>query len=336
MSSGKCIAIDVMGGDFGPSVTIPAVMAILAQYDELRFILAGNEASLLRIQQLDDPRQSERIEYLFTEEYLDNQVNPLHAIRRHRNSSLFLAVDMVRNGRADACVSAGNTGALIMAGRHLLRTLPGIERPAMMATLPNLQAQGSCLLLDVGAHINSSAQDLLTYARMGGIVAQYQLQRKPRLGLLNIGAEVHKGTEVIKTAAQVLSTSADIDYIGYLEPAELFAGKADVVVCDGFAGNITIKTSAGVVRAIEALWLQIAGRNLINRGRALLTASMFKELQQTINPSLFNGASVVGLDGILIKSHGNTDSEGFQAAIRQAVQEIDAGLPGLIGAGFAS
>lgn len=324
-----------MGGDLGPSVTLPAVMAMLAEYDDLRFILAGNEASMQQFR-LPDLWPDNRLDYLLTENHLDNQVNPLHAIRQHRNSSLFLAVDMVRTGRADACVSAGNTGALIMAGRHLLRSLPGIKRPAMMAALPNLQAQGSSLLLDVGAHINSSAQDLVSYARMGGIVACHQLQRKPRIALLNIGAEAHKGTGVIKAAAEILKTWPDMHYIGYLEPAELFAGKADVVVCDGFAGNITIKTSASVVRAVESLWHHIAGRNLFNRGRALLAASLFKELKQSVNPSLFNGASVLGLNGILIKSHGNTDIEGFQAAIRQAVYEIDIGLPELIGAGFAA
>ncbi len=334
-----------MGGDFGPSVTVPAALSSVALRSGLHLLLVGDEQEIKPFLQTASPQQLACIDILHTTEKISNLTKPEHALRGHNNSSMYLTVEQVQLKQADACVSAGNTGALVLLARHLLRTIPGIHRPAMVATIPSPDNNSRSYLLDVGAHINSTARELVQFAMMGTILAASarhtgspttslltatEQNRKPKVGLLNIGAELHKGTENIRQAARILEQQNTLNYIGFIEANRLFAGDADVIVCDGFTGNISIKTSAGVVSFVDNLLLQTLKSSMFYKLLGLLASPLLYSLKTHVDTARFNGASLLGLRGTVIKSHGNASANGFTAAILQADQEVQSAVPTVI------
>lgn len=320
-----------MGGDFGPPVTLPAALATLTRYPNLQLTLVGDETKMLPYLKAASESVRQRIQLIHTDVAITAQARPDSVLRSHRNSSMFIAVDQVHGGHADACVSAGNTGALLLSGRHLLKTIPGVDKPAIMATLPATRAGGYSYLLDVGANVSNNAAELYQFALMGAVLAS-SLSARPRarVALLNIGAEAHKGTPAIQDAARLMSESAHFDYIGYIEGNQLFDGIADVIVCDGFTGNITIKTSAGAVKVMQRLIQSSLEKRWYHRLLGGFASPLLKDIRRELNPSRYNGATLVGLQGIVVKSHGNATQTGFERAIEHAIKQIEDNVPALI------
>lgn len=330
MSGLTHIAVDAMGGDLGPPVTVPASLQALARNQRLYIHLVGDSGS---IQPLLEGTAvgglAARLSVNHTDSLVQDRDHPTKVLREKTDSSMFIAVAMVRDGVVQACVSAGNTGALLLSGRHLLKTIPGVDKPAIVATIPG--AGTNAYLLDVGANLDCRAEQLFQFAVMGSALAQsLDGTNRPRIALLNIGVEDYKGTEQVKLAASMLEGCSQLNYAGYVEGSGVFDGFADVVVCDGFAGNVTIKSSAGVIKVIDTFLTEqaLAGRR--NRLAALVSAPLLRQLRQRIDPSQYNGASLLGLQGTIIKSHGAATCEGFTCAILRAAREAEAGVPGLV------
>lgn len=320
------IAVDVMGGDFGPRVTIPATLDALRRHPQLSVKLVGHKTAI-------EPHLSRlnadlacRIEILHTEETISMSEKPSHALRHGRNSSMYLALQQVADNHAQACVSAGNTGALMALGRFALRTLPGIDRPAIISSVPT--AQGQCYLLDLGANVDCSAEHLLQFAIMGSVMAAAVDDiEQPRVGLLNIGQEEIKGNEQVKLASRLIEERGGLNYIGYVEGDDLYAGEADVVVCDGFVGNIALKSSEGLARLISRKFQSSFQQGWYRRFLALLAKPLIADLKKQLDPSRRNGASLLGLQGIVIKSHGSANQRCFGYALDQAAAEIVQDVP---------
>ena len=323
--SASIIAIDAMGGDFGPHCIVPASIACLAEYPSLHLVLVGQpsliEPLIARYPQVDRARL--RVEP--AAEIIAMDERPAQALRGKPDSSMRVALGLVRDGRAQACVSAGNTGALMALSRYVLKTLPGIDRPAMVSAIPT--EAGSCQLLDLGANVDCSAEHLYQFAVMGAVAAEVLGVARPRVALLNVGTEEIKGNQQVKLAANLLQQAQGLNYIGFVEGDGLYRGEADVVVCDGFVGNILLKSSEGLAgmigQRIEAQFRSGLGARLIG----LLARPLLRRLRQELAPAQHNGASFLGLQGIVIKSHGAAGPEGFKSAIRRALAEIEENLP---------
>jgi|TARA_B110000879_G_scaffold21558_1_gene27520 glycerol-3-phosphate acyltransferase PlsX len=313
------IAIDAMGGEGGVALNVPASIAALEAIDDLALVLVGHESLIQPHLQGIDSNILDRIELLHTDVAISDEERPAQVIRGDKRSSIYLAVELAEKGSVQAMVSAGNTGALLMAGRHLLKTIPGIQKPAIVATLPGLSKP--TYLLDVGANPDCTQQQLFEFAVMGSVLAESINGHPAKVGLLNIGSERHKGTGEVKGAAEMLHGCAAINYLGFVEANDLFRGKADVVVCDGFVGNVTIKSSAGVANVVNDLLTSMGS----DRNDELID-----QIREQINPQRFNGAILLGLQGSIVKSHGNATLEGFCHAIYQAVKEVEQNVPHLI------
>ena len=313
------IAIDAMGGEGGVALNVPASIAALEAIDDLALVLVGHESLIQPHLQGVDSSILDRIEILHTDVTISDEERPAQVIRGDKRSSMYLAVELAEKGSVQAMVSAGNTGALLMAGRHLLKTIPGIQKPAIVATLPGLSKP--TYLLDVGANPDCTQQQLFEFAVMGSVLAESINGYPAKVGLLNIGSERHKGTGEVQGAAEMLHDCAAINYLGFVEANDLFRGKADVVVCDGFVGNVTIKSSAGVANVVNDLLTSMGS----DRNDELID-----QIREQINPQRFNGAILLGLQGSIVKSHGNATLEGFCHAIYQAVKEVEQNVPHLI------
>lgn len=320
-----------MGGDYGPSVAVPAALKSLTAHPELSLVLVGDVAEIEPYLRGLPDNLRERLEISHTAVSMENNSKPESVLRQFKDSSMYRAVTMVKDSTVDACVSAGNTGALLLTGRHLLKTIPGITKPAIIASIPAPASGARCLILDVGANVNANSEQLFEFAVMGSVLASsiHGIER-PRIGLLNIGSEDYKGTKQIRVAAQLLEKTTALNYTGYVEGNEIFNGRVDVVVCDGFSGNITIKTSAGVVRIIEELLNQRSSKNWLTRLATVFASPLLSPLRAQINPARYNGASLLGLQGIIVKSHGNSQADGFFYAIEQAFKEVGDNVPDLI------
>ncbi|WP_199190740.1 phosphate acyltransferase PlsX [Photobacterium sp. NCIMB 13483] len=323
---GLTVALDAMGGDFGPQVTVPAAVQALLHSPELKLILFGDisaiTAQLTLLNKLNHPRLS----IVHCDNVIANETRPSQALRHSKGSSMRMALDAVAAGDADACVSAGNTGALMALSRYVLKQLPGVERPALISEIPNRHANHTWLL-DLGANVSCDADTLFQFAVMGSVVAEQTLGSPPRVALLNIGEEAIKGNDLVKRCAEMLSQSSDINYIGYIEGHQLYSDKADVIVCDGFVGNVSLKTSEGVANLFIDCIKRNIGRNPFKR---LIAKWLFRELfdsLQQLNPDQYNGASLLGLRGIVVKSHGSADTTALENAISQAVYEIKRQIP---------
>ncbi|KAA0875461.1 phosphate acyltransferase PlsX [Nitrincola tapanii] len=329
MSARYTIAVDAMGGDFGPRVTLSAAQRFLAHHPQVHLILCGALSSLQA--QLTSCPESllSRLQLIDAPDVIAMHAKPSHAVRHGQNSSMYHALQQVQLGNAQACVSAGNTGALMALGRTLLHTLPGIDRPAILSAIPTLT--GHSYLLDLGANVDSSPEQLLQFALMGAATAR-SLDKwpEPRIALLNIGREEVKGNEQVRCAARLFKQQAGLNYIGFIEGDDVFTGQADVIVCDGFTGNIALKSNEGLARLIAGKLRRSFQRNLYRRFLGWLARPVLQELQRQIDPGQRNGASFVGLRGIVIKSHGGAGKRHFECALRQALVEIENNLPARI------
>ncbi len=308
------IAIDCMGGDHGPSVTVPAAIQFLAEHPAARLILVGQEDALRPL--LGSQRDNERLRIVHATEVVGMDEPPALALRNKKDSSMRVAINLVKNGEADACVSAGNTGALMAISRFVLKMLPGIERPAICAPLPT--SKGHTHMLDLGANVDCTPAHLLQFGIMGSMfVAALEHNDQPRVGLLNIGEEEIKGNEVVKAAAELLRASG-LNFIGNVEGDGIFKGEADVVVCDGFVGNVSLKTSEGLAQMLATSLRNEFKRNWLTKLAALIAISVLNNFKKRFDHRLYNGAILLGLKGISMKSHGSADAMAFGNAILRA------------------
>ena len=319
-----------MGGDFGPRVTIPATLSILKKNTQLSVVFVGQESQIQPYLAKLSPDILARIRVVHTDEMVTMDDKVAVALRQKRQSSMRLAINLVHEKQADACVSAGNTGALMAISRFVLKTHANIDRPAILAPLPT--QKGQVYMLDLGANVDSEPKDLVQFALMGDVVARALAGiDKPRIGLLNIGEEEIKGNEQIKQTHQLLKASS-LNYIGYIEGDGIFKDEADVVVCDGFVGNIALKTSEGVAKMMASFIKEEINKNWLNKLAGATAYPVWQGLKQKMNPSNYNGASLVGLTGIVIKSHGSADENSFAQAVNVAIQAVEQNIPALIAA----
>jgi glycerol-3-phosphate acyltransferase PlsX len=316
------ISIDAMGGDFGPSVTVPAALACLKENSALALILVGDEAVLEPLLVQAFPVYGNRLHIQHASQQVDMDEPPSKALKNKKDSSMRVAINLVHQGRADACVSAGNTGALMATARFVLKMLNGIDRPAIISTLPSIY--GHTHMMDLGANVDCTAEHLFQFAVMGNeLVKAIENIDSPRIGLLNIGEEAMKGNEQVKTAAKLLENST-LNYIGYVEGNSINAGntKVDLIVCDGFVGNVSLKSIEGAAKMIGTTLKQAFSKNWLTKLAAVVAYPVLKSFKQRIDPRLYNGASFLGLRGLVIKSHGGADVLAFKTAIKLAEVEV--------------
>lgn len=325
MNQRVTIAIDAMGGDHGPSVTVPATLAVLARQTSVKFILVGKSDVLQQELLKHHATISDRLLIQHASQTVEMCELPSQALRGKKDSSMRVAINLVKDGSADACVSAGNTGALMATARFVLKTLPGIDRPAIISALPT--EKGRTHVLDLGANVDTTAEHLFEFAVMGSVLTSaVENIERPTVGLLNIGEEEIKGNDNVKEAARLISAS-NLNYIGFVEGDDIFSGAADVVVCDGFVGNVALKSTEGVARMIRHFMKQEFQRNLLTKMIAVIAMPVLKSLRRRIDPRRYNGASFVGLQGIVVKSHGNADTFAFANAIHEALIEVEKNVP---------
>ncbi|MHC6527953.1 MULTISPECIES: phosphate acyltransferase PlsX [unclassified Vibrio] len=323
------VALDAMGGDFGPRVTVPAAVQALSHFPELKVILTGDRNSITsQLSHLGYDGDA-RISIVHSDRVIANSDKPSLALRNSHGTSMGSAIDLVADGQATACVSAGNTGALMALSRFRLKLLPGIERPALVSALPTA-AGNKTWMLDLGANVSSDADSLFQFAVMGSALAEQYLQRPPRVAILNIGAEEIKGNDLVKRCSEMLSQTQSVNFIGYIEGNQLLSDVADVIVCDGFIGNICLKTCEGTAQLfIEKLKASMMASSIKGWIARKLFSGLFTELK-TLNPDQYNGASLLGLRGIVIKSHGSADVSAVVNAIGEAVHEVKRQVPSRI------
>jgi len=325
MGSLQTVSLDAMGGDHGLSVTVPAAIASLAEHPNLSLILVGDQDQIRDELAKHQYPDASRMQVQHASQIVEMDEKPAQAMRFKKDSSMRIAINLVKEGRAQACVSAGNTGALMATARFVLKMLPGIDRPAICGLLPTIP--GFCHMLDMGANVDSSSENLFEFAVMGSVLASAVNNiESPSVALLNIGEEEIKGNEVIKEASRLLSDS-QLNYVGYVEGDGVYQGKANVVVCDGFNGNIALKASEGVAKMISFKIKQAFTKNILTKMAAVIAMPVLNSFRKTIDPRRYNGASLLGLQGIAIKSHGGADVLAFKTAINQAVIEIENRVP---------
>jgi glycerol-3-phosphate acyltransferase PlsX len=320
------VAIDCMGGDHGPHVTVPAALDLLGRDEHAAVMLAGREDEIARELQRHSNAKSfgTRLSIRHASEVVAMDEPPASAMRNKKDSSLRVAIDLVKNGEAQACVSAGNTGALMAISRFVLKMLPGIDRPAIASVLPT--QKGRVYMLDLGANVDCTAEHLLQFGIMGSeLVTAVEHKDKPTVGLLNIGEEDIKGNEVVKEAATLLRASG-LNFYGNVEGNDIYKGTVDVVVCDGFVGNVALKASEGLVQMLGTYLREEFGRNLLTKAAGLVAMPVIRAFKNRVDHRRYNGASLLGLRGIVLKSHGSADSYAFSFALQRAVDEVRSGM----------
>ena len=328
------VAIDCMGGDRGAEVTVPAALEFLKSDPGVTLILVGlSEAIDAQLRQAG-VKPGSRLQVRYTTEVVAMDEPPATALRNKKDSSMRVAVDLVKEGAANACVSAGNTGALMAIARFVLKTLPGVDRPAIASILPTLKGQ-TCML-DLGANVDCTAEHLLQFGIMGSeLVVSLENKDRPTVGLLNIGQEDIKGNEVVKRAAELLRTSG-LNFHGNVEGDDIYKGTTDVVVCDGFVGNVALKASEGVAQMFTTHLRAEFNRNLLSRMSAFFALPVINALKRRLDHRRYNGATLLGLRGIIVKSHGSADVFAFGFAIRRAAEEARSAVLAHISARLAS
>jgi len=330
MQQNLTIALDAMGGDHGPGVVVPAALDCVERHPELKLILVGDESALRSNLGGALERWQGRISLRHASEVVEMHELPSKAMRGKKDSSMRVAINLVKEGVASACVSAGNTGALMAIAKFVLKTIPGIDRPAIIATLPS--KSGHTYVLDLGANVDCTAEHLYQFAIMGHeLVRAVEDNPAPRLGLLNVGEEEIKGNEQVKQAAKLLSGDSHVNFIGYVEGNDLFSENVDIIVTDGFVGNVALKTSEGLAKMIGRSLKMEFERNLYTKLAGLIAMPVLKAFKQQYDPRHYNGASLLGLTGIVIKSHGNADRLAFANAIQIAIKEVEKSVPTRIG-----
>ncbi|MFI4956956.1 MAG: phosphate acyltransferase PlsX [Gammaproteobacteria bacterium] len=329
------IALDAMGGDLGIPVTLPAAIDSLEAYPCLHIVLVGDSAALQEAMPKDAAaRFGNRLSIRHTTEVVGMDESPVLALRHKKDSSMRRAIDLVKAHEADACVSAGNTGALMATARFVLKTLPGIDRPAICVAMPS--AGGVVYMLDLGANVDCTAEQLLQFAVMGSaITTAVSGVQKPRVALLNIGIEDIKGNQLVQDAHQLMQKlSGPIEYVGFVEADEFYDAKVDVIVCDGFVGNVALKSVEGVARLIARFIKEEFSRSWLSMLAGLISRSVLSRAGKRIDPRAYNGASLVGLKGIVLKSHGSADRLATAYAIKQAYLQVEQDIPKRIEAGM--
>jgi len=312
------LAVDAMGGDHGPSVTIPASINALSKYDQLHIILVGDQ-ELIQIELQKNKYTNTRLSIQHASEVVEMDESPQIALKNKKDSSMRVAINLIKEEKAQACVSAGNTGALMATARYVLKMLPGIDRPAIASSLPS--QKGTTYMLDLGANTDCTAENLLQFAVMGAmLVSSVTGNPKPSVGLLNIGSEDMKGNEVVRQAGELLRRS-HLNFYGNVEGNDIFKGTTDVVVCDGFVGNVALKTAEGIAQLMGRFLTQEFKRNWITKSMAFVSLLVLNRFKKRLDPRRYNGASFLGLKGIVVKSHGGADSYSFFYAIRTAIEE---------------
>jgi glycerol-3-phosphate acyltransferase PlsX len=326
VGSVSTIALDAMGGDHGPSVVVAAALRFLADSERVKLILVGDET---RIAECLGKAKRDRLTIHPTTQEVAMDESPSKALRGKKNSSMRVAIDLVHRGEADACVSAGNTGALMATARFVLKTLPNVDRPAIITAVPSLH--GHTHMLDLGANVDCTAEQLFQFAVMGSeLVTAVEGTPAPRVALLNIGQEEIKGNEQVKLAHDRLTRSS-LNYVGYIEGDGIFLEDIDVVVADGFVGNVALKCSEGVAKFVRHSLGSQFKRTWFTRLAGLAAMPILNQFRRTMDPRRYNGASLLGLRGIVVKSHGGADEVAFENAIRIAQNEIHANIPKRIG-----
>ena len=312
------LAVDAMGGDYGPSVTIPASINALSKYDQLHIILVGDK-ELIQTELQKNKYTNTRLSIQHASEVVEMDESPQSALKNKKDSSMRVAINLIKEEKAQACVSAGNTGALMATARYVLKMLPGIDRPAIASSLPS--QKGTTYMLDLGANTDCTAENLLQFAVMGAmLVSSVTGNPKPSVGLLNIGSEDMKGNEVVRQAGELLRRS-HLNFYGNVEGNDIFKGTTDVVVCDGFVGNVALKTAEGIAQLMGRFLTQEFKRNWITKSMAFVSLLVLNRFKKRLDPRRYNGASFLGLKGIVVKSHGGADSYSFFYAIRTAIEE---------------
>jgi glycerol-3-phosphate acyltransferase PlsX len=326
MTSVYTIALDAMGGDYGLPIVVPAAVAALKKYNDIVLILVGDKDKIQAELIKNSVTLNDRLKIKHASQVVEMDEAPAIALRGKKDSSMRVAINLVKSGDANAAVSAGNTGALMATARFVLKMLPGIDRPAICSSIPS--EHGYSHVLDLGANVDSSAEHLYQFAVMGSeLVKAIDGIESPRVGLLNIGQEAIKGNEQVK-AANILLESAQLNYIGYVEGDDIFLKKdVDLVVCDGFVGNIALKTTEGVAKMISNELKAQFSRNIFTKLSALIALPVLKAFRRKFDPRRYNGASLLGLQGIVIKSHGGADSLSYANAIGIARAEAITNVP---------
>jgi phosphate acyltransferase len=327
------IAIDLDGGDTGAAVSLPAAAVFLASHADAELVLVGLDTSLAEVSRYISPDAMPRVRSVLATERVEMDESPALALKNKKQSSMRLAINVVKDGGADACVSAGNTGALMATARFVLKTLPGIDRPAIASVMPthtgnSTAGDGGAVMLDLGANADCSAEQLRQFAIMGSALSSALTGKaRPTVALLNIGEEDMKGNELVKAAAELIRAT-DLNFIGNVEGTDIYKGRADVVVCDGFVGNIALKASEGAVKLMVQMLREELTANWWTKLLALIAMPVLKRFKKRVDPARYNGATLLGLRGIVVKSHGGTNALGFQMAIERAYIEAKHNLVG--------
>jgi glycerol-3-phosphate acyltransferase PlsX len=318
------ISIDCMGGDHGPAVTVPAAVSFVRSHPDAHLLLVGIEsavrAQLKKSKAVDEPR----LTVVSATEVVEMDDPVEVAMRKKKDSSMRVAINLVKAGEAQTCISAGNTGALMAVSRYVLKTLPGIERPAIAFAMPS--EKGYTTVLDLGANVDCEPQHLLQFAEMGhALVAALEGKERPTIGLLNIGEEMIKGNETIKRAGELLRAST-LNFYGNVEGNDIYKGTTDVVVCDGFVGNVALKTSEGLAKMLTDIIREEFSRSFATKLMALVAMPVLKRFKRRVDPAQYNGAALLGLRGLVIKSHGSAEAYGFEWAIKRGYDAVKNGV----------
>ncbi len=314
------VAIDCMGGDHGPSVTVPAACAFLKRDSVAHVILVGDPAVIEPMIARVDDSVRQRIRIQPASQVVGMDEAPATALRGKKDSSMRVAINLVKSGEAKAAVSAGNTGALMAISRFVLKTLPGIDRPAIASILPSQRGRGHTYVLDLGANVDCTAEHLLQFGIMGAmLVSAVEHEERPSVGLLNIGEEEIKGNDVVKQAAELLRASG-LNFFGNVEGNDIYKGTTDVVVCDGFVGNVALKTSEGLAQMLATFLREEFNRNILTKLMALVALPALKRFKRRVDHRRYNGAALLGLRGVVVKSHGSADAFAFEQAIARTAE----------------
>lgn len=334
MHKAVTLVLDAMSGDHGHETVVPAAVRSLLRHPNLALILVGDEPLLRRMLSGQGGKFADRLKIQHASQVVGMDESPSRALRGKKDSSMRVAINLLHEGRADACISSGNTGALMATARFVLKTLPGIDRPAIISAIPSVD--GHTHMLDLGANAECTSEQLFQFAVMGSVLAEvvHGLHR-PRIALLNIGTEEIKGNNQIQTAGRLLAAS-NLNYYGFVEGDDIFTGLVDVVVCDGFVGNVALKTSEGAGKLVSTFIREEFSRNWLTRVAGWMSTPVFNNLRKRVDPRKYNGASFLGLQGIVIKSHGDADEVAFSSAIDTAVLEVEKAVPHRISSLLAS
>lgn len=316
-----------MGGDNGPSITVPAAIQACEEFSNLHIKLCGREGQIRPYLENVKPYVRRQLDIVHCEEFVANDTKPSSVIRDKSDTSMRKALELILENQASACVSAGNTGALFALSYYLLKPLEGVKRPALISALPRGQKK-KVFLLDLGANVESDANTLFQYAVMGSVlVQQVEGINRPKVALLNVGVEQNKGNGVVKAAHDLLTDIPDINYVGYVEGGELFHSEVDVIVADGFVGNVVLKASEGLAKFLMREAKRVAKKNWGTKFLAWFALPLLKRVYNKVNPDQYNGASLIGLRGIVVKSHGNASKDAFYYAILEAMKEVERRVP---------